>query len=159
MVLCFHLISSIFANAFWNSSGFTLSIIASIWAVRCSQRSLSALRVACIHFLNQCVLSSLFFATVNSGSAHFGSRFVVLHRNQLCTPSIMAGILFATIRRFFDKPAFFWIIIGFGLHECNRDWALSWSLLSADIIHSVSLPSIHQLFDELSSSSVSIADS
>ena len=44
MVLCFRLISSflsIFANAFWNSSGITLSIIASLWAVRCSRQSLS----------------------------------------------------------------------------------------------------------------------
>ena len=150
-MLPFNLFCSIFANAFWNSSGSTLSIIASLWAVR----------VARIHCLDQCVLASLIFVTMNSGSAHFGSRFVALRRNRLRNPSIMVGVLFATIRRFFNKPTFFWSITNFGLHEYDQAWALGCTLLSVYIIHSVSSPSVCSISSliTLSSSSASIADS
>ena len=164
MVRCFHLISSfcsIFANAFWNSSCITLLIIASLLAFRCSRQSLSALWVAHTHFLDHCVLAARIFAMVNSGSSQFGSRLVALRRNWLHTPSIMVGVLLATIRKFFNKSAFFWIFTNFGLHECDQARALGCTLFSADNIHSViflSICSISSLIT-LSSSAALIADS
>ena len=82
-------------------------------------------------------------------------------RTMLITSMIGRYVLFPTIRRFFSKPAFFWIIIKFGLHEWDQARALGWTFLPTDIIHSVSLPSVCSISSliELSSSSVSIAGS